>query len=106
MKKIGLTLITAFVGGAFALGAYKVIENKYSDNMSFEDKQKVYLTSNHQAPIVSSTGSLDFTEAAAAVTPAVVYIRTTYSSDAGGSNQDKFEQMFGDMFGQRMRPSG
>ncbi|SDE77440.1 Do/DeqQ family serine protease [Mucilaginibacter pineti] len=101
MKKIGLTLLTAFVGGAMALGAYKVIESKYSDNMSFEDKQKVYFTSNKSTPIVSSTGSLDFTEAAAAVTPAVVYIRTTYSNESqGNSKQDRFEQMFGDMFGQ------
>jgi serine protease Do len=107
MKKIGLTLLTAFVGGALALGAYKVIESKYADNLSFEDKQKVYFTSNPTAPVVSSTGSLDFTEAAAAVTPAVVYIRTTYSSQAeGGSKQDQLEQMFGDMFGQRMRPQG
>jgi Do/DeqQ family serine protease len=105
MKKIGLTLLTAFVGGAMALGTYKVIENKYSDNLSFEDKQKVYFTSNPQAPVVSSTGSLDFTEAAAAVTPAVVYIRTSYSS-SGSSGQDQFEQFFGDMFGQRLRPQG
>src|SRR5882757_6591654 len=105
MKKIGLTLLTAFAGGALALGAYKVIESKYADNMSFEDKQKVYFTSNKMAPVVSSTGSLDFTEAAAAVTPAVVYIKTTYSSQSGG-DQDQLEQMFGDMFGQRMRPQG
>ncbi len=107
MKKIGLTLLTAFVGGAMALGAYRVIESKYSDNLSFEDKQKVYFTSNPSAPVVSSTGQLDFTEAAAAVTPAVVYIRTTYSSSQGSSSsQDRLEQMFGDMFGQRQRPQG
>lgn len=106
MKKIGLTLLTAFAGGALALGAYKVIENKYADNLSFEDKQKVYFTSNPSASVVSSTGSLDFTEAASAVTPAVVYIRTTYSSQSGGSGQDQLEQMFGDMFGQRIRPQG
>jgi serine protease Do len=35
----------------------------------------------------------------------VVYIRTTYSS-SGSSGQDQFEQFFGDMFGQRMRPQG
>ncbi|MBB6111874.1 Do/DeqQ family serine protease [Mucilaginibacter lappiensis] len=105
MKKIGLTLLTAFVGGALALGAYKVIENKYSDNMSFEEKQKVYFTSNKSTPVVSSTGSLDFTEAAAAATPAVVYIRTTYSSESGGK-QDQLEQMFGDMFGQRAPQRG
>src|SRR6201991_4594702 len=102
MKKIGLTLLTAFVGGALALGAYRMIENKYADNLSFEEKQKVYFTSNKTAPIVSSTGALDFTEAAAAATPAVVYIRTTYSSKTGGSGQAQLRPIFGDMFGQRM----
>ncbi|MDR6941947.1 Do family serine endopeptidase [Mucilaginibacter pocheonensis] len=105
MKKIGLTLLTAFMGGALALGAYKVIESKYADNMSFEEKQKVYFTSNKTAPVVSSTGSLDFTEAAAAVTPAVVHIRTTYSNPAD-AGQNPLEQMFGDMFGQRMPQRG
>ncbi|MDP9081951.1 MAG: Do family serine endopeptidase [Bacteroidota bacterium] len=112
MKKFGLTLLTAFVGGAMALGAYKVIENKYADNMSFEDKQKVYYaTSNRLTPApavtgLSSAGSVDFTEAAAAVTPAVVYIRTTYSDQSDNDKQSKMQQMFGEMFGQRMRPSG
>ncbi|AYL98042.1 Do family serine endopeptidase [Mucilaginibacter celer] len=105
MKKIGLTLLTAFVGGAMALGVYKVIENKYSDGLSFEDKQKVYFTSNPM-PAVSSTGDLDFTQAAAVATPAVVYIRTTYSAKSNGGGQDQLEQMFGDMFGQRSRPQG
>jgi S1-C subfamily serine protease len=101
MKRIGLTLLTAFVGGAMALGTYKVIENKYADNMSFEDKQKVYFASNPtSSSITSSAGEVDFTQAAAAVTPAVVYIRTTYSSQSG-DGQDRMEQLFGDMFGQR-----
>ncbi len=107
MKKFGLTLLTAFVGGAMALGAYKVVENKYASNMSFEDKQKVYFASNHLSPAtttVSSAGQVDFTEAAAAVTPAVVYIRVTYSNQAGDDQQSQLQQMFGDMFGQRVRP--
>jgi serine protease Do len=103
MKKIGLTLLTAFVGGAMALGTYKVFEKKYTDNMSFEDRQKVYFANNPSVPtITSSAGEVDFTQAAAAVTPAVVYIRTTYSNNQGNSRQDQLEQMFGDMFGQRM----
>jgi len=103
MKRIGLTLLTAFVGGAMALGTYKVIENKYADNMSFDDKQKVYFASNHLSTgITSSAGEVDFTQAAAAVTPAVVYIRTTYASQGNSSQQDMMQQMFGDMFGQRM----
>jgi Do/DeqQ family serine protease len=106
MKKFGLTLMTAFAGGALALGAYKVIENKYADNMSFEDKQKVYFASNPlPSSHLSSAGEVDFTTAAAEVTPAVVYIRTTYANQAS-SGQDQMQQLFGDMFGQRMVPQG
>ena len=105
MKRFGLTLMTAIVGGAVALGAYKLVENKYASNMSLEDKQKVYFTSNRPSTAtVSSAGQVDFTEAAAAVTPAVVYIRTTYASQAQDDQQSQMQQMFGDMFGQRMRP--
>jgi serine protease Do len=106
MKKLGLTLLTAFVGGAMALGTYKLVENKYASSMSFEDKQKVYFTSNHLTPqpnVVSSAGQVDFTEAAAAVTPAVVYIRTTYANQGGNDQQGQLQQLFGDMFGQHMR---
>lgn len=109
MRKFGLTILTAFVGGAMALGAYKVIENKYADNMSLEDKQKVYFTSNKTSPaqgIVSSAGQVDFTEAAAAVTPAVVYIRTTYANDQQDDQQGQMQRMFGDMFGQHQHSSG
>jgi serine protease Do len=100
MKKFGLTLLTAFVGGAVAIGAYKVFETKYNDNLSFEDKQKVYFTSNPiKSDITSSAGEVDFTQAAAVVTPAVVYIRTTYAASQGGN--DPFEDMFGGMLRRR-----
>jgi serine protease Do len=106
MKKIGLTLLTAFVGGAMALGTYKVFENKYADSMSLEEKQNVYFANNKAfSNITSSAGEADFTQAAAAVTPAVVYIRTTYTaSSSNNSQQDMMDRMFGDMFGQRMQP--
>ncbi len=107
MKKVGLSLMTAILGGAIAVGAYKMVEPKTTDAGTFEDRQKVYFASNHVAPMMSSAGTVDFTQAAAAVTPAVVYIRTTYSSSQGGGGQDQMEQMFGDMFGMRRRqPSG
>ncbi|MES2378095.1 MAG: trypsin-like peptidase domain-containing protein [Bacteroidota bacterium] len=103
MKRIGLTLLTAFVGGAMALGTYKLVEKKYADNMSFDEKQQVYFANNKMSSaITSSAGEVDFTQAAAAVTPAVVYIRTTYTNTAQNSQQDQLQQMFGDMFGQRM----
>jgi serine protease Do len=103
MKRIGLTLLTAFVGGAMALGTYKIVEKKYADNMSIDEKQQVYFANNKMSSaITSSAGQVDFTQAAAAVTPAVVYIRTTYTSTAQNSQQDQLQRMFGDMFGQRM----
>ena len=101
MKKFGLIVLTAFLGGALALGAYKALEKRAYDDLSFEDKQNVYFASNHSLSANAPVGLVDFTEAAAAVTPAVVYIRTTYSASAGG--QDPMEQMFGDMFGQHYR---
>ncbi|QQL49408.1 trypsin-like peptidase domain-containing protein [Mucilaginibacter ginkgonis] len=103
MRKIGLTLLTAFVGGAMALGTYKVFEKKDADSMSFEDRQKVYFASNKMNTIASSAGEVDFTQAAAAVTPAVVYIRTTYSAQSSG-RESQMEDLFGQMFGQRIRP--
>ncbi|QXV66415.1 Do family serine endopeptidase [Mucilaginibacter sp. 21P] len=109
MRKFGLTLLTAFAGGALALGAYKFVENKYDQNMSIEDKQKVYFASNpEKSTMVSSAGLPDFTQAASEATPAVVYIRTTYASKSSdGGSGDPFEQMFGQMFGGgRMRPQG
>lgn len=104
MKKIGLSLLTAFVGGAVAIGSYKLIEDKYSDEMSFEEKQQVYFA-NNPSSVISSANNPDFTQAAAAVTPAVVHIKTTYTGSARGQN-DPFEDMFEDFFGGRRRPQG
>jgi len=103
MKKFGLTLLTAFIGGAMALGTYKVFETKYADNMTFQEKQKVYFANNPSMPITSSAGEVDFTQAAAEVTPAVVYIKTTYNN-TGDNGEDQMQQLFGNMFGQQGRP--
>ncbi|WP_316769534.1 S1C family serine protease [Pedobacter frigiditerrae] len=98
MKKIGLMLLTAFVGGAVAIGAYKVLERN-NDGYTLTEKQNMMFASN---PIkISSAGTVDFVQAAAAVSPAVVHIKTTYgtktaSSDEGGSSM---EDIFGQMFG-------
>jgi len=97
MKKIIITLLTACVGGAVAIGAYKLMENKYLDGLTFEEKQKIHFTSN-PLNIASSPGEVNFVQAAAAVTPAVVHINTTYDrgSSGGQSNPfDMFDQFFG-----------
>ncbi|WP_026897629.1 Do family serine endopeptidase [Daejeonella oryzae] len=107
MKKIGITFLAACLGGAVAIGTYKLVENKYTNGLTFEEKQKVYFTNNPSAPISSSTGDLDFTQAAAAVTPAVVHIKTTYNATAKeGGGQDPFQDMFEDFFGNRRRSQG
>ena len=105
MKKIGITFLAACLGGAVAIGTYKLVEKKFDDKLSFEDKQKVYFTNNPAPSIVSSTGDLDFTQAAAAVTPAVVHIKTTYGAKEG-AGQDPFQDMFEDFFGNRRKSQG
>ena len=103
MKKIGITLLTALVGGAVAIGGYRLIEDKYADSRSLEEKQQLYFA-NNPVNVASSAGSVDFVQAAAAVTPAVVHIKTTYSGSRGSA--DPFEDMFDDFFGGRRRQSG
>lgn len=103
MKKIGLIVLAAFIGGAASLGAYKLLERR-ADAYTLEQKQDLLFASN---PIkISSAGTPDFVQAALAVTPAVVHIRTTYSpknaQNDGGMN-DMFEQFFGFGGGGRMQ---
>src|SRR5690606_5885976 len=75
---------------------------KVADSRSLEEKQKVYFA-NNPLNITSSVGDADFVPAAAAVTPAVVHIKTTYDSRSNRSG-DPFQDMFEDFFGgPRMR---
>ncbi|WP_437919182.1 Do family serine endopeptidase [Sphingobacterium sp. LRF_L2] len=100
MKKIGVSLLTAFVGGAVAIGGYKIFENKQMEKMTFEEQQKVFYANNPGSEIMASTGNPDFTQAAAAVSPGVVHIKVTMttrgSQGSGGSSPfDMFEEFFG-----------
>ncbi|RZK49491.1 MAG: PDZ domain-containing protein [Pedobacter sp.] len=91
MKKIGMLVLAAFLGGAGAIGAYKLFERD-QDGFSLSDKQNVMFANNLNR--VSSTGSADFVQAASAVSPAVVHIRTTYaasSSSRSGGLEDFFD---------------
>ncbi|MBC7915405.1 MAG: Do family serine endopeptidase [Pyrinomonadaceae bacterium] len=98
MRKIGITLLTAFVGGAVAVGAYKLIETNYADNLSLDERQKVYFANNPVA--VSSAGDVDFVQAAGSVTPAVVHIQTTYDgSQQSEGGADPMDDMFREFFG-------
>lgn len=95
MKKVGLIVLAAFIGGAAAIGAYKLLERN-NNNLSLTERQNVLFANN---PVkIASTGSVDFVQAAAAVSPAVVHIKTSYSSsgsDRMSSPMDMFEDFFG-----------
>ncbi|MCL7988504.1 Do family serine endopeptidase [Sphingobacterium sp. lm-10] len=108
MKKIGATLLIAAIGGAIALGGYKLFENRQLDRMTFEEQQRVFYANNPGAEIMSSTGNPDFTQAAAAVTPGVVHITVTStargSQRGGGEPFDLFEEFFGMPQQRRQQP--
>jgi len=94
MKKIGLIVLAAFLGGTVAIGAYKLLERN-NDSFSLTEKQNMMFANN---PIkVSSTGAVDFVQAAASVSPAVVHIKTTYGASSspeaqsGGGLEDFFD---------------
>lgn len=95
MKKIGLIVFAAFLGGAVAIGAYKLLERN-TDNLSLVEKQNMMFANNPAK--ISSTGAPDFVQAAAAVSPAVVHIKTIYetksSESEGFGMEDMFEQFF------------
>ncbi|HET8829206.1 MAG TPA: Do family serine endopeptidase [Pelobium sp.] len=100
MKKVGITLLTAIVGGAVAIGAYKLLEPNNISGLSLAERQKVYFT-NNPLEITSSTGATDFTRAAAMVSPGVVHVRTTYERSRSEVAYDPFGDMFEDFFGRR-----
>lgn len=98
MRKIGTTLFVAALGGALALGGYKLFEKKQMESMTFEERQKVYFANNPDAEVTASPGLVDFSPAAAAVTPGVVHITvttTTRGSAPRGGGFDLFEEFFG-----------
>ncbi|RYG09971.1 MAG: PDZ domain-containing protein, partial [Chitinophagaceae bacterium] len=90
-----LIVLAAFLGGAVAIGAYKLLERN-DDVYSLTEKQNMMFASN---PSISSAGSVDFVQAAAAVSPAVVHIKTTYAAAPArqrnsGGMEDMFEEFF------------
>lgn len=96
MKKTGLTLLTAAIGGLVAVGGYKLVEPKPFVSFQTEQQKINYVKVSDRASNLSSSGLPDFVAPAAVSTPAVVHITTTYRAAKGG---DDVSEMFGDMFG-------
>ncbi|HEY0898582.1 MAG TPA: trypsin-like peptidase domain-containing protein, partial [Sphingobacteriaceae bacterium] len=90
MKKAGIIVLTALVSGAAAIGAYKVIDTKGDPKGGITPEQEVFFANNRQETNVKP-GDVNFVGAAAAVTPGVVHIRTTYT----GSQGNPWEEYYG-----------
>lgn len=105
MKKTGLLVVTALLGGLIAVGAYKLFEGEVPISVQNEQNARY---ANYQMT-GSADGLPDFTAAAAVATPTVVHIKTTYehpSVQGGGRSFDPFGDFFGgegfdDFFGHR-----
>lgn len=108
VKKLGLIVLAAsFLGGAGAIGTYKLLERP-SDGFTLAQKQSAMFANNVSRN--SSAGAPDFVGAASVVSPAVVHIKTTYEAKSsqrrsgGGGVEDMFEQFFGFGGGMRSAP--
>lgn len=83
MKKLGLTVLAVFIGSALAFGGTKINDKIYADTSG-----KVGAPNINYGRNLTAAGQVDFTGAAAAVTPAVVYIRVTYGSQENDGQGD------------------
>lgn len=103
MKRIALIFLAAFVGGAAAIGGYKMLEAD-NNGLSLAEQQNLHFASNPTN--ISSAGAVDFVQAAAGVSPAVVHIKTTFASSGnsrGSSPMDMMEEFFGGGGSRRQR---
>src|SRR5690606_22811432 len=92
MKKFGISLLAAVVGGAIAVGGYKLLETKQQNSMSFMERQEIQYANNPEK-LISSTGTLDFTRAAAVVSPPVAHINATHSRTQRGGGSTPFDMI-------------
>ncbi|MFD2163396.1 trypsin-like peptidase domain-containing protein [Paradesertivirga mongoliensis] len=92
MKNIGLILATGLISAVAAVGGYRYIDNRESESPELlpENNYKVNFANYTETPSPAAT---EFTQAAAAVTPAVVHIKTTYTGSQ--SRRNPIEEFFG-----------
>ena len=109
-KQMMLGLLgSAVLGGGVAVGGYKLLEPERSNapQVVAADPNIRYTSELRSSNYVVPEG-LNFTAAAASVTPAVVHVMTEYApkaSQSGGARMDPFlRQFFGDEFEQYQQP--
>ncbi|QNH64057.1 Do family serine endopeptidase [Hymenobacter sediminicola] len=100
---------SAVLGGGVAVGGYKLLEPERANapQVVAADPNIRYTSELRSSNYVVPEG-LNFTAAAASVTPAVVHVMTEYApkaSQSGGARMDPFlRQFFGDEFEQYQQP--
>ncbi|WP_260625810.1 Do family serine endopeptidase [Hymenobacter sediminicola] len=109
-KQMMLGLLgSAVLGGGVAVGGYKLLEPERANapQVVAADPNIRYTSELRSSNYVVPEG-LNFTAAAASVTPAVVHVMTEYApkaSQSGGARMDPFlRQFFGDEFEQYQQP--
>jgi serine protease Do len=91
MKTGSKILLTALITGTLAIGTYKVWENKSENNFNVENRGSIFFANSGSS--ITPIGDQDFINAAKAVTPAVVHIKTTY--DASTRSVTSLYDLFG-----------
>jgi serine protease Do len=93
MRKIGFALLIAILSAVLAIGGYRYLDSRQEKNYYTEEKQSVRFV-NDVLDSNATAANPDFVQAAALVSPAVVHIKTTYTSGASGP-ANPLEELFG-----------
>lgn len=100
MKKVISTFVIAGLGGAVALGVYKVTENERTVTYATAQPAVRFVNMPRSTPETTA----DFTVAAEKTVHGVVHIKTEYPADNSYMLNDPFHLFFGDRGGQNPIP--
>ncbi|MCX2738992.1 trypsin-like peptidase domain-containing protein [Pontibacter anaerobius] len=91
MKRVGLIILTALVTATLVVAGYWWVDSRNNEQTGILQEEPLVALGKNTST-VSSAGFPDFVNAAAAVTPAVVHIKTSYATQ--GANRSYFD-LFG-----------
>lgn len=99
-KKFMLGVFAASIlGGAIALGGYRIFFQEEKQYQTTEDERRVFLSNYLDKAEMGVPEGLDFVYAAEYTMPAVVHVRTYYEKRVAESPyRDMFEEFFGPRF--------
>src|SRR5437868_9247963 len=95
MKTAGLILITALISAVLAVAGFKYLDKRESPYYYSSEEQPVKFTNYSGNANSAAAANPDFVQAASAVSPAVVHIKTTYDASPSGGSNNPFEDLFG-----------